>query len=102
MKKIENGVLYNTETAEELGEASSREYRSDFRWWHEILFRTKKGNYFLRGEGNGMSHWARKFSDGSGPGEGIRTIDRVEAKRWVENYLDADEYIQIFGAVEEA
>jgi hypothetical protein len=100
MKKIIDGKVYNTETAEEIGEAQASCYCNDFRWWKESLFRTKKGTWFLAGTGHAMSHWSERGPDGHGPGRGIRALTEEEARSWAEKYLDAEEYLAIFPAVE--
>lgn len=100
MRKIIDGKLYNTETSEYLG--SNQEYfRSDFRYYSEELYRTKKGKYFLAGEGNGLSKYSKKYDDGWGPGEAIILLTEEEAKEWVENHLSVNDYLEIFDEIEE-
>lgn len=54
MKKVINGKVYNTETAEEVASYSFSN-SNDFRYIREKLYRTKKGNWFLYGEGGPMT-----------------------------------------------
>ena len=102
MKKIINGKLYNTETAEYLGNHSYG-FRGDFRRIDEDLYRTKNGAFFLAGEGGGLTKY-RVDCDGNGwrGGSDIIALSEEEARAWVEAYLDAKDYIEIFGAPEEA
>ena len=85
MRKIIDGKVYNTDTAELIANASHA-YRGDFRWWDEDLYRTKKGRWFLHGEGGPMSSWAVAVSTGGwSGGEGLRALSEDEALEWCEN-----------------
>lgn len=46
MKKIINGKMYNTETAEKLT-SWEHSYRSQVDWYEEMLYKKKTGEYFL-------------------------------------------------------
>lgn len=87
MKKIINGKTYNTETAREIAALySSGLSKSDFRFWSEALYLTKKGVYFLHGEGGAMTQWATKNGDGSTSwGRDIVALSEAEALSWAEN-----------------
>lgn len=100
MKKVIDGKLYNTESAEMIGEDSYSGY-ADFRHWKEQLYRTRKGNFFLYGEGGPLSCYAVHEEDGWADGEKIIPYTEDEAKAWVEEHLSASEYESLFG-VEEA
>jgi len=101
MKKIIDGALYNTETATLLG-SDSYGYGNDFRAWTEDLYRTKSGKYFLHGEGGPMTQYAVSTGNNSwSGGSKIIPMNRSYAVEWAENHLSADEYIKLFGAVEE-
>ena len=100
-KKIIRGKLYNTETAEYLG---SYMYGapSDFRYTEEYLYRKKTGEYFLAGSGGPLSKYRKDCRpNGWGWGSEIIPMSLEAAKDWVEEYLDAEEYIDIFGEPEE-
>lgn len=101
MKKIINGKMYNTETAKLLGEMESRRNKADFYYYCESLYLKKTGEYFLFGEGHGLSPYGKSYGNSSGWGEKIMPFTIDEAKEWAEENLDADEYIKIFGEVEE-
>ncbi len=102
MKKVIDGKLYDTETAEKLGGRESPFNYGDFNYFWEALYRTEKGAYFIAGEGNAMSPYSEPVPNGRGPGTGLRPVSEAEARRWVEEYLDADDYEEIFGVPEEA
>lgn len=103
MKKIINGKSYNTETAEEIVSASSNCGKSDFRWFKESLYRTKKGNYFLAGEGHAMTKYATHYDNMSGAGNGIFLLTKKEALNWLENNEETEKIEKYFSAeIEEA
>ena len=58
MKKVINGKLYDTATAEQLAEDWNGLSDSDFKCCTETLYKTPKGNYFLHGEGGALTEWA--------------------------------------------
>ena len=101
MKKIINGKRYDTDTATLIGSAR---YSSpgDFEHWMEELYRKKTGEFFLYGKGGPMSRYSRSTgqNEWSG-GEEIRPLSLKEAQEWAEKYLDADEYEEVFGRIEE-
>ena len=57
MKKIINGKVYDTETAQVLGSWSNMSDRS-FERIDETLYRKRTGEFFLHGEGGPMSRYA--------------------------------------------
>lgn len=94
MKKIIEGKSYNTETAELLHSWDNGYYGNDFKSCSESLYKTKKGNYFLAGEGGPMSKYAR--SGGSNTtcgGDGIEPISEKAAVEWLESH-DGDDVIE--------
>ena len=102
MKQIIEGRLYDTETADELGDYAYS-HRSDFYSWSETLYRTKAARYFIAGEGGPLSKYARSCGQGeTAGGEGIRIVTEAEAREWMEEYADADAYIAAFGEPEGA
>lgn len=89
--KIINGKTYNTTTATEIA-SHEHSYQSDFRWCLESLYRTKKGAYFLAGQGGAMSKYAHAVSTGGwSNGEGIIPLDDTDALEWCESHdIDID------------
>lgn len=102
MKKIIEGALYNTETAKRIGSWDNGVYGNDFRSCSEDLFQTKSGKYFLYGEGGPMSTYAVHHGNSTSGGEEIMPLTPLEAHEWAEEKLTADEFIKLFGEVEEA
>ena len=86
MKKVIGGKLYDTRTADLIADCGGGNGRSDFRWFNEGLYKTKKGAFFLCGEGGPMTRWASSCSDGSrSSGEGITPLEPWEARSWCEH-----------------
>lgn len=104
MKAVINGKLYNTETATEIAHNWNGLSVSDFRSIDETLFITKKGRFFLKGEGGPMTRYARPAGNMTAGGSGIIPLSAEEALSWCENHsVDPDEIRKLFGArVEEA
>jgi hypothetical protein len=101
MKKIINGKRYDTETAQLIG-STSYSNRTDFYFWREELYRKKTGEFFLYGEGGPASKYSRQIEQNSwSGGKKITPLTREEAQEWAEKYLDADEYEEVFGRIEE-
>jgi len=102
MKQVIGGKVYNTETAEEIGSYANNLGTRDFRDLEETLYKTRKGNFFIAGEGGALTRWAKIAGDGSGPGEGIEALNKQEALAWCESHdIDADIIAKHF-EVEEA
>lgn len=99
MKKIRNGKLYDTDTAQLI---DSYQYlgEGDTRYVYEELYRKKTGEYFLYGEGGPASCWACNEGYGYCAGEGIRPLTDEEARVWAEEHMDADDYLEYFTAEE--
>lgn len=99
MKKIIDGKRYDTETAKEIGKRHNGLSCNDFGYLKETLYQTKKGNFFLYGEGGAFTWAASGHSDGTrSSGRGIKPLTIDEAKAWAERYMDADEYEKLFEA----
>ena len=103
MKKVIDGKIYNTETAEQLGSYWNGKSEGDFQYVYEFLYRTKKGRFFLAGEGGAMSHYCRRCGDNTWcEGKGIIPLEDNEAREWAESHWSTEDYIAIFGEPEEA
>lgn len=101
MKKVVQGILCDTKTANRIG---GYEYSSggDFAHYEEALYRTKSGKYFLHGEGHAASPYAKKVAQSEwAPGEAIKLLPPEAARQWAEDHLDAGEYIAAFGEPDE-
>lgn len=102
MRKIIEGKKYDTETAAKLAEWDNRLPVNDLDHCTEALYQTKNGTFFLHGEGGANSPYcSQREGGGRGPGETILPMSEDEARRWAELHIDADDYEEIFGEVEE-
>jgi hypothetical protein len=102
MKRIIEGKMYNTETAEEIADWDNGLNRSDFGRTQETLYRTKKGAWFLCGRGGALSRWSQPSGNGRANGAGIETLSEDRALEWCETHkIDADVIAEYF-TVEEA
>lgn len=102
MKKIINGKVYDTQTAQRLGWWENMVDSGNFGYCSEELYRKKTGEYFLFGEGGPMTKYAKFFGPSSwGWGERIMPLTYQQAMAWAEEHLDGDKYEEIFGEVVE-
>ena len=102
MKRIVEGKVYDTETAEEIATYEPFSDRTKFQWWSETLYRTKKGRYFKYGIGGPMSKYAETFPGGATGGEVIVPLTDKEAFEWLASYFP-EKAIELFPEqVEEA
>lgn len=101
MRKIIDGKVYDTETAECLG-SDHYSHTGDFRHWEESLYRTKRGAFFVAGSGGPMSRYSTAIDQNSwSGGSDLKVVSEAEAREWLESHGDAEEYEYAF-AVEEA
>lgn len=101
MKKIISGRLYDTDTAKSLGSYWNGCGAGDFNYLCEELYQKKTGEYFLCGTGGALSKYRKYVANGSVGSTEIIPYTEEEARAWAEKYLEADEYIQLFGNVAE-
>lgn len=103
MKRIINGRSYNTETAECVATWSNHYFPNDFHYCEESLYRTKKGAWFVAGEGGALSKYSRSCGNGSCGGDGLEPINVEEAMRWLETHDFTNELEEHFSdQIEEA
>lgn len=101
MKKVINSKLYNTETAEAVGNWSNKLWGS-FDECSETLYRKRTGEFFLHGEGGARTKYAEAQGNNCwGSGEAITPLTWEAAQQWAEEHLDGGEYEAIFGQVAE-
>jgi len=93
MKKVINGKIYNTETADFIAQWENDYYRNDFNYCSEDLYRTKKGQYFIHGEGGALSKYSASAGNSSWGTSDITLLTEKEALEWCEEHdlIDAIE-----------
>ena len=103
MKKVIDGKLYDTQTATMIASYANGGSWRDFQHYEEELYRTKRGTFFLAGEGGPMTEYSRRVDQNSCTGgEKIIPLTEKEARKWLEEHSDAETYIAVFGKPEEA
>ena len=102
MKKIIGGRVYDTETAKKIQKWDNGMYGNDYRACREILYKKKKGEYFLYGSGGALTKYSIPCGNNDSTGSSdIIPLTKDEAKIWMENNGDSDNYIKEFGEVSE-
>jgi len=101
MRKIINGKKYDTETARLVGSNSFGDPNDSFTYSSEDLYCKRTGEYFLHGEGGGMTRYAEQIGDNWANGERIIPLSTESARKWAEENLSVDEYEHEFGEVSE-
>ena len=99
MKKVINGKVYDTETATKIGGWDNGYSSNDFNYLSEVLYVTKKGTYFLYGEGGAMSSYRSTYGKNYGYGEHIEHLSQNDALDWASKKLDGDIVQEHFGDV---
>lgn len=102
MRKIINGKIYDTEKAECLGSYDNGNCRNHFSFYEAELYKTKKGNYFIYENGGPNSKCSIYVGGNYMGGSNIYSVSKEEASQWAEKHLEIDDYIRIFGDIEEA
>lgn len=95
MKKVINGKMYNTETAKRVGYVwydNSRYARPE-----EELYLKKTGEFFLWSIPSSLYVLENDLQGYNG----VYPLSEEEAKAWAEKNLDGEEYVELFGEVEE-
>ena len=100
MKKVINGKMYSTETAECVGKWDNGCW-GGFDPCAEALYRKRTGEFFLHGDGGAKSKYAKRYDNFWYGGQQIIPLSEREAREWAEKHLSGDEYEAIFGLIEE-
>lgn len=91
MKKIINNKKYDTETATSI--CSRTYYNNGLPCSWDTIYRKKTGEFFLYHEINGQDCYDLK--------EYIQPLDESDAKEKCQEWMDGDDYEEVFGEVEE-
>jgi len=97
MKSIINGKRYNTEAATKIASYWNGRSDQDFRHLSETMYKTQKGEYFLRGEGGALTEYAVSKGNASYGSSRIKVMTADEAKAWLEKYQKVDALEAEFG-----
>lgn len=103
MKKVIEGKVYNTETANKVAEWDNNLGRNDFKAKEETLYRTKKGNWFLEYWGGAATEYSESYGNMSSEGSGIIVYSENEAMHWLEKREETEAIEKYFSdKIEEA
>lgn len=104
MRKVIEGKVYDTGTAIHVCDLPCHHFPGDFSYHETGLYRTKKGVYFLAGEGGPMSMWSESTGNNSwSGGSGLMPISADNARAHAEAAgLDPEEMISAGFEIEEA
>ena len=97
MKKILDGIRYDSDKAVKLGETSNLgrgcDSVTDFSFWEAALYRTpKSGRYFITGSGGPMSRFSQSIGQNTWSGSSdLIPMSEDEAYKWAEDHLTTDE-----------
>ena len=86
MRKIVDGKIYDTEAAERIAERHTGYGRGDFNWCEESIYRTKKGNWFLAGQGGAMTRYAQSSGEYKTTSLDIIPLSDEEAVEWLQEH----------------
>ena len=96
MKKVIDGKLFDTDTAVQVASWTNGYGYNDFNYCEVTLYQTKKGAWFLLGEGGGNSGYASFSGDCRGPGKSIDLLSADEAFKWLCDNNKVDEIDEYF------
>jgi len=97
MKQIINGLRYDTKTAQLIAEWSNGYNPNDFNWVAEDLYKTKKGTYFIAGQGGPSSKYSQQCGNGLCGGEDVQKVTVSQAFDWLEEKGCIDAIEKEFG-----
>ena len=100
MRQVINGKVYDTDTAKHIGSWWNGLGMSDSNNVRESLYQSKKGQFFLAGEGGANTCYAHSYGNTRSAGYGINLYTPKEALDWAERHLSTDE-IEAHFTVEE-
>jgi hypothetical protein len=101
VNRIINGKRYDTETADRVAYVGNNLGVSDFGYEVTHLYRTKKGAWFIAGEGGPRSRWAHRVgNNGYSGGDGLEPLTKDEARTMLEARDDCAAVIERYFADE--
>ena len=92
VKKIINGKVYNTETAEKIF-AFRRRYQDPVPWREGYVFNTWEDAEYLKTQKGAYLYYCQKRND-------LQTVPEEEVKKTISK-LDPDLYMELYGELEE-
>lgn len=90
MKSIIDGKIYDTETAQAIAESDAACSVTDFNYFCETIYRTKRGGWFLAGHGGPQTRYAKQSYGMSQGSRKIIPLSPTEAQEWLERSENFD------------
>jgi hypothetical protein len=84
MKRIIEGLRYDTLTAEAVASWDNGRSYTDFRHCEENLYCTKNKEWFIHGKGGPLTEWRKPVGNMWAGGEDIKVLSAPEAQFWLE------------------
>jgi hypothetical protein len=97
MKKIIDGMRYNTEISVLIGKTNNIgrgcDSVNDFQYWEAALYKTpRSGRFFLAGSGGAMSRFAQASGQNTWTGgSDLIPLTKDEAYQWAEQHLSPEQ-----------
>ncbi len=101
MIKVIDGKRYNTDTAIKIGGDWNGLSVSDFNYCAETLYQTKKGQYFLEGDGGAATRYSKSNGNTSYGSCDIVLLSPEDALAWASTHLDETELTHFDHMIEE-
>lgn len=97
MKRVIDGKTYSTETATEVAHWTNGAFLTDFVYFEETLYRTKRGKFFLHGQGHCKSKYAEHVAGITTWGDALKPISDRCARKWLEKRGETNAISIFFG-----
>jgi len=97
-RKVIDRVVYDTEKAEVIHDWWNGHSTTDFSYCSEVLYKTKKGNFFLCGDGGPMSKYAVALGNNStgSSSDNITPLSKEQAIAWLEHHGGDEKILELF------
>jgi hypothetical protein len=96
MRKVIGGKLYDCDTATKVASATNGLRENDHKHCYESIYRTKNGNWFIYGEGGGLTKYRKPVGNAYTSGRDLQPLTAEEAMSWLEQHDEIDVLEQYF------
>jgi hypothetical protein len=96
MKKIIDSKVYDTSTATKIADNWNGVGSNDFNYQCETIYRTKKGTFFLHGDGGANTKYATHNGNWRNAGETIIPLTKGEVYQYLEDWNETELIDKLF------
>ncbi len=96
MRKVVNGLLYDTKNADFVEDFWNGLGNSDFRNLSEELYKSKNGKWFLVGRGGPLTKYSETVGNMRSGSKNLIPLSDDEAYEWLEEYSDVETILKYF------